>query len=84
MKISEAERLAIISVVEAGKAHGFYNLICHLQTAWARMLMEKYGLSEEAARVGALGDGYPFLMQEDLMERGEWDETGHRYAAEAK
>jgi hypothetical protein len=82
MKISESERLAICAVLGYGEAHGYGNLISHLQTAWAAKLVE-YGFSEKAARraTGRDGNGYPFLMQRDLIERGEWDETGARYAA---
>jgi hypothetical protein len=55
-------------------------LLAHLQTAWARKLVEE-GISEKAARAATEGHrGYPFQMQEDLLARGEWDETGQRYA----
>jgi hypothetical protein len=79
MKISEAERRAIIEVLEHGKAWGYGNLISHLETAWAAKLMESWDLPEKAAREAARGPGYPFQMQRDLIERGEWDETGARY-----
>lgn len=39
---------------------------------------------EDGAKLHAGGPGeyggYPFKMQDDLVERGEWDETGARYA----
>ena len=81
MKISSAEHRAIIEVLKHGEAFGYGNLICHLQTAWAAMLMKQYGLSEEAAREATArdGSGYPFAMHDDLVKRGEWDETGKRY-----
>lgn len=80
MKISEAERFAIREVLAHGEEWGYGNLISHLQTAWARRLM-RVGVSEKVARLSTArdGSGYPFQMQDDLVERGEWDETGARY-----
>jgi|TARA_R100000049_G_C1933264_1_gene77108 hypothetical protein len=34
---------------------------------------------EGPAREASGGFGYPFAMQDDLIERGEWDETGKSY-----
>ena len=78
MKISASEQEAIRTVIALGELHGFGNLISHLQTAWAKRLM-RGGISEDGARAGSGGRGYPFKMQDDLIERGEWDETGARY-----
>ncbi len=78
MKIPEAERLAIQEVLAYGEAWGYGNLISHLQTAWAARLMRS-GLPEKVAREASGGVGYPFAMQADLIERGEWDERGARY-----
>ena len=78
MKISEAERQAILSVIGYGEIFGYGNLIAHLNTAWARKLV-KEGMPEKYARQSTHGSGYPFKMQEDLLERGEWDETGKSY-----
>lgn len=78
MKISRGEQLAIQEVLAYGEAHGYGNLISHLQTAWAKNLVS-YGMGERAARLASGGPGYPFAMQDDLIERGEWDETGARY-----
>ena len=83
MKISEDERLAIRNVITAGKRFGYGNLMGHLATAWARALMDEYDMSEDTARQATFGvKGYPFAMQADLIERGEWDETGKRYRKE--
>ena len=79
MRISREEQAAVCEVLCYGGKFGYGNLITHLQTAWAKMLMEEWGLDEEAARKAASGPGYPFKMQEDIVERGEWDETGERY-----
>lgn len=82
MRISADEQKAITQVIRWGREIcGFGNLIAHLQTAWAKSLMECDGLSEADARAATArdGSGYPFSMQEDLIERGEWDETGARY-----
>lgn len=79
MKIPRSEQIAIQEVLAYSEAHGYGNLISHLQTAWAQRLMRD-GLSEAAARRASGGPGYPFPMQADLIERGEWDETGARYA----
>ena len=79
MRISNAEQLAIQSVMDAGAAHGYGNMIAHLQTAWARSLMTGYNMDESAARQASGGDGYPFKMQDDLLRLGGWDETGESY-----
>ena len=80
MQISQDEQRAINEVVARGMAHGFGNLIGHLQTAWAMTLVRDYGMSEETAMLAAVGThAYPFQMHLDLMERGRWDETGKRY-----
>ena len=80
MKISVEEQDAILQVLEFGKSFGYGNLISHLRTAWARHMADEHGFPEEAARNAThAGDFYPFLMQDDLIDRGEWDETGERY-----
>lgn len=80
MKISEGERLAIQNMLADAEAYGYGNFISHLATAWAARLM-RGGLDERTARLATgVSGGYPFAMQRDLLERGEWDETGARYA----
>lgn len=54
------EREAIKRVLIAGSQYGYGNMIAHLETEWARMLMQRYGMSEESARAAAGGIGYPF------------------------
>lgn len=83
MKISEGERIAIQEVLAYGEAHGYGNLISHLATAWAAKLMCD-GLPEKVAREFAGGRTMPFKMQRDLVERGEWDETGKSYITAPK
>lgn len=81
MQISDGERDAVKRVIEAGESYGFGNMIAHLNTAWAKSLMEKWGMSEESARALTHGSGYPFQMQQDLIERNYWDESGKSYSA---
>ena len=83
MKITKAEQDAIKAVLKAGTDYGFGNMIAHLQTRWAECLMGDDNYPEAAARRCA-GPGYPFRMQRELIERGEWDETGKRYRKPAK
>jgi len=77
MKISKGEQEAIKTVVSLGERFGYGNLICHLQTAWASHLVKEYDFTEKEAMRGE--SGYPIKMHEDLMNNGEWDETGKRY-----
>jgi hypothetical protein len=82
MRISESERQAIIRVLQYGKDYGYGNLIGHLQTAWARSLVNKEGMTIHLAKasVGSRGySGYPFKMQDDLIQKGQWDDTGKAY-----
>ena len=79
MKISHGEQQAIAEAIKLGEVYGFGNLIFHLQTAWARRLVATHGMDEATARQVAGGDGYPFSMQDDLVNFGQWDETGERY-----
>lgn len=82
MKIPEAERQAILEVIKLGNEWEFGNLIAHLNTAWAKKLI-KDGMSEEDAMKSTHGEGYPIKMHDDLVERGEWDETGKKYIKKA-
>jgi hypothetical protein len=43
--------------------------------------MDEHGFDEASARRGQ--DCYPVKMHLDLMNNGEWDETGDRYRTEA-
>ena len=79
MNISQAEQAAIIQVLVAGGTYGYGNMISHLQTAWAKRLVDEWGMTEDGARRAAGGPGYPFEMHEDLIKNGQWDETGKRY-----
>jgi hypothetical protein len=79
MKISREEQADIKAVLDAGARHGYGNMIFHLQTAWAKTLMEKWNLPEDTARHASGGTGYAFQMQDDLVQQGEWDETGEKY-----
>ena len=59
------ERKAILEVLHYGENYGYGNLISHLGRAWANMLKEKYGMSEESAAQAAtmppMQDGFdPF------------------------
>ena len=62
------EREAIRKVLAAGSQYGYGNMIAHLQTEWARMLIREYGMSEESARLAAGGDGYPFDWEFGLSQ----------------
>ena len=80
MQVPSDEVAAIREVLRYGDQWGYGNLIAHLQTAWARSLIDRWDMAEEAARRASGGPGYPFALQADVLERGQWDETGHRYA----
>lgn len=79
MKIPLQEQLAVCTVLRLGSSFGYDVMIKHLETAWAKRLMDDHGMDEKKARKYTGGDGYPFLLQSDFIERGEWDETGKRY-----
>lgn len=82
MKISQNEREAVLQVIQAGRIHGYVNMIAHLVTALAREMIEAHGMNEESARSSAqFIRGYPFAMQDDLIGNGMFDETGRTYKA---
>ncbi len=59
---------AIKAVLAHGEQFGYGNLISHLQTAWARKLIDEYGMSEQSARGAASGgSGYPIEWQKSLL-----------------
>lgn len=83
MKITKNEQSLVKSAIYIGEQVGFGNLIAHLASAWAEMLIRVYGMSEETALEATRGRGpYPIAMHRDLIDRGEWDETGERYKQE--
>ncbi len=79
MRISTDEQHAINETITFGERFGYGNLISHLETAWARKMMDEYDINEKSARAVSGGSGYPFAMQDDLRLRGQWDETGKSY-----
>lgn len=86
MKITESERQAIIQVLGHAERWGYGNLISHLRTAWARKVMGELNCKteQEAQNCTHGGSFYPFQMQQDIIERGYWDETGKRYLGNGK
>lgn len=67
--MTREEQKAIIGVLALGHRFGFGNLVSHLQTEWARVLMEVHGLDEELARHSAGGPGYPLDWQKEMLSR---------------
>lgn len=78
MQISSDEQAAIRVVLDCGRRFGYGNMMAHLATGWRRKLM-KEGLSEDEAQRNVWIQGYPLKMQDDMVERGCWDETGEKY-----
>lgn len=79
MKISKKEQDAIKAVLAIAHEWGYGNMISHLRTAMAKVVMKQIGLDEEEAFVATAMSPYPIKMHDDIVERGEWDETGRRY-----
>jgi len=80
MKISKAEQDAIKQAVVLGEKFGYGNIISHLRSAWARRLHETDGIPLEASYQATSGGYYSVQMHVDLLENGEWDETGKKYS----
>lgn len=83
MKISRAEHAAINLAVSLGKRHGYGNIMSHLASAWAETLIEAGMPESQAERFVSDRGPYPIAMHRDILERGEWDETGNRYRRKA-
>ena len=79
VEISKKEIEAIKLVLDAGAEYGYGDMIRHLKTAWARHLIDKYGMDEKLARISSGGEGYPFKLQNDLLADGVWDNTKETY-----
>lgn len=79
MKVSAEEHAAILTVLELGRQHGFGNMIAHLRTAWMRVLIDVYGFDETSAEAASNTGPYSIPLHVDILENGEWDETGEKY-----
>lgn len=79
MKLRPGEKEATDTILKLCDQFGYGHFMSMMATAWARKMMKKWNMSETQAREGAFLEGYPFVIFDDLMERGEWDETGERY-----
>ena len=80
MRISKSEQAAIKSAVYLGNQVGFGNLLSHLASAWAEMLMCVHGWDEQhALDFAGSRPGYAVAMHRDIVDNGEWDETGKKY-----
>lgn len=77
IKISKEEQEAIKQIVDLGKKHGYGNMLAHLSAAWAIELMETFKMNEAQAKMSSWS--IPVKMHLDLMNNGEWDETGEKY-----
>jgi len=85
MRVSSEEQAAINECISHSKRFGFGNVISHLFTAWRITLMEKGRFTTKEAVSGAWGNSrvsqidMPIKMHKDIIENGEWDETGGKY-----
>jgi len=62
------EKEAIIKACEIGKVYGYGNVIAHLGSAWALMLMQDYGFKEKDALDAACGVGYPIELHQEFIK----------------
>lgn len=84
MKVSKAEQSNLKIAIAIGELIGYGNLISHLASAWAAHLVRE-GMDEKTALEHAGGrSGLPLAMHEDIINNGEWDETGERYRTKSK
>ena len=84
MKISPDEQRAIRTVINIAKSYGYGNLMAHLASAWADEMI-RGGMPEDAAiEFVSNREPYSLAMHRDIIERGEWDETGEKYRSSAK
>ena len=72
MKISTSEKEAIEIVCEMGAKWGYGNMISHLQSAWALMLIKNYGFEIETARSVVVNNTpYELEVHLRLLNTGE-------------
>lgn len=69
--VSDAEEDAIRAVLLAGQRFGYGNMIGHLGTAWAKTLMDQYGMTEDQARHASGERQYPFAWTVPYMENAK-------------
>ena len=67
LRLGDDERSAALAVIACGKQYGYGNMIGHLRTAWARMLMEKFDFSWDEAVQAAFADAYDPVLQDRLL-----------------
>jgi len=80
MRISDDQKRAIQNLLQSAELYGHGSMIAILKTAWAKKLVAQ-GFSESDAFKAADTSGYSFAMHDDIVQRGEWDETGKSYSA---
>ena len=80
MRISDDQKRAIQNVLQSAELYGYGSMIAILKTAWAKKLVAQ-GFSKSDAFEAADTSGYSFAMHDDIVQRGEWDETGKSYSA---
>lgn len=84
MKLQPGEHRAILTTLAFGRQHGYGNLMAHLAAAWADEMI-RGGMPEDAAiEFVSNREPYSLAMHRDIIERGEWDETGEKYRSSAK
>jgi hypothetical protein len=80
MKIRSGEQEAIRTVIDLAESYGYGNLMQHLASAWAcRMIDEGCPKATAIDFVSGRGPHPSLAMHKDIVENGEWDETGMRY-----
>ena len=84
MNVSREEKSAVNMAVEIGGRFGYGNIVAHLLSAWANELSAN-GMDEEGAMAHVSGRlPYPIQMHLDILDNGEWDETGKKYRKKKK
>lgn len=66
-RLSGSEVDAVKMVLEAGSQFGYGNMIAHLRTAWARMLMDRFDFSWDQAARAAVTNAYDPKIQDQLL-----------------
>jgi hypothetical protein len=80
IKVDEKELRAVRQAIFLGHVYGYGNIVSHLLSAWADVLTSQGVDPGIAVSHVSNREPLPIQMHLDIVNNGEWDETGAKYS----